>query len=103
MPTLLQRTTRRSATRQASRAAVTHVRASPVGGRLSGVQQVQRVAGNAAAFRLLRSRTSPPRSPQSSSDAGLEFYVNAARGSGRPLSAVERAHFEPRFGVDFGR
>ncbi len=29
--------------------------------------------------------------------------VEALEGRGRPLSGVERAYFEPRFGVDFGR
>jgi hypothetical protein len=107
MPALLQRTMRRSATRPASRSTATHVRTSPVGSRPSAVayplQQVQRVAGNAAAVRLLRSSTSPSSSPRPSSDPALDSYVNGAHGSGRPLSASERGYFEPRFGADFGR
>jgi Domain of unknown function (DUF4157) len=34
---------------------------------------------------------------------GVQAQISALRGGGRPLSAAERAFFEPRFGHDFGR
>lgn len=34
--------------------------------------------------------------------AGIAHDINSLKGTGKPLTASERAFFEPRFGVDFG-